>query len=155
MDTDAENLRITFVDESRDDIHPAQGIPGQKHFITIISDELPGILRLFTGRLAFVLLQDPGSVSITASAPCLSTKHLKHNNGRSRRGKKCSRMRVKATSQLRRPPSQKALSVVFQLTFFPRYHCTLDPDIRRYSDRRINETLGVTRLSGVVEMFRQ
>ena len=44
MDTDAENLRITFVDDSRDDIHPAQGIPGQKHFITIISDELPGIL---------------------------------------------------------------------------------------------------------------
>ncbi|WP_338607402.1 hypothetical protein V6S36_04060 [Citrobacter freundii] len=33
IDTDAENLRITFVDESRDDIHPAQGVPGQKHFI--------------------------------------------------------------------------------------------------------------------------
>lgn len=60
MDTDAENLRITFVDDSRDDIHPAQGIPGQKHFITIISDELPGILRLFTleGWRSF-LLQDP------------------------------------------------------------------------------------------------
>ena len=61
MDTDAENLRITFVDDSRDDIHPAQGIPGQKHFITIISDELPGILRLFTleGWRSF-LLEDPG-----------------------------------------------------------------------------------------------
>ncbi|EMB9957219.1 hypothetical protein ACTM7X_22010 [Citrobacter braakii] len=60
MDTDAENLRITFVDDSRDDIRPAQGIPGQKHFITIISDELPGILRLFTleGWRSF-LLQDP------------------------------------------------------------------------------------------------
>lgn len=60
IDTDAENLRITFVDESRDDIHPAQGVPGQKHFITIISDEIPGILRLFTleGWRTF-LLQDP------------------------------------------------------------------------------------------------
>lgn len=61
IDADAENLRITFVDESRDDIHPAQGIPNQKHFITIISDEVPGILRLFTqeGWRTF-LLGDPG-----------------------------------------------------------------------------------------------
>ncbi|HBN0911692.1 TPA: hypothetical protein P7W98_001477 [Escherichia coli] len=60
-DADSENLRITFVDDSRDDIHPAQGIPGQKHFITIISDEIPGILRLFTpeGWRTF-LLGDPG-----------------------------------------------------------------------------------------------
>lgn len=60
MDTDAENLRITFVDESRDDIHPTQGVPGQKHFVTIISDEIPGVLRLFTqeGWRTF-LLQDP------------------------------------------------------------------------------------------------
>ncbi|ENF6042021.1 hypothetical protein ABRV10_004082 [Citrobacter amalonaticus] len=60
MDADAENLRIAFVDESRDDIHPAQGVPGQRHFITIISDEVPGILRLFTpeGWRTF-LLQDP------------------------------------------------------------------------------------------------
>ena len=60
IDADAENLRITFVDEIRDDIHPAQGVPGQKHFITIISDEIPGILRLFTkeGWRTF-LLQDP------------------------------------------------------------------------------------------------
>ncbi|TKK17845.1 hypothetical protein EcCFBP13530_16005 [Enterobacter cancerogenus] len=60
IDADAENLRITFVDESRDDIHPTQGVPGQKHFITIISDEIPGILRIFTleGWRTF-LLQDP------------------------------------------------------------------------------------------------
>ena len=48
IDADAENLRIAFFDESRDNIHPRQGVPDQKHFITIISDEVPGILRLFT-----------------------------------------------------------------------------------------------------------
>ncbi|UYW72782.1 hypothetical protein OFY05_14565 [Pseudocitrobacter faecalis] len=60
IDADAENLRIAFVDESRDDIHPAQGVPNQKHFITIISDEISGTLRLFTleGWRTF-LLQDP------------------------------------------------------------------------------------------------
>lgn len=60
IDADAENLRIAFFDESRDNIHPRQGVPDQKHFITIISDEVPGILRLFTleGWRTF-LLQDP------------------------------------------------------------------------------------------------
>ncbi|ANZ89309.1 MULTISPECIES: hypothetical protein [Enterobacteriaceae] len=60
IDADAENLRIAFFDESRDNIHPSQGVPDQKHFITIISDEVPGILRLFTleGWRTF-LLQDP------------------------------------------------------------------------------------------------
>ncbi|WP_440799857.1 hypothetical protein [Serratia marcescens] len=59
LDTGAENLRIVFVDESRDSIHPGQGFPGQKHYITIISDELSGVLRLFTpeGWRTF-LLQD-------------------------------------------------------------------------------------------------
>jgi hypothetical protein len=42
IDADAENLRIAFFDESRDNIHPRQGVPDQKHFITIISDEVPG-----------------------------------------------------------------------------------------------------------------
>jgi hypothetical protein len=52
--------------------------------------------------------------------------------------KKCSRMRVKATSQLRRPPSQKALSVVFQLTFFPD---TIAPWILISGDTVIDESM--------------
>jgi hypothetical protein len=58
------------------------------------------------------------------------------------------------TSQLRRL-RHKALSVVFQLTFFPRIPL---PWILISGDTVIDEsmkTLGVTRLSGVVEMFRQ
>lgn len=59
VDAHAEDLRIIFVDESRDVIHPREGISGQKHYITITCNELPGILRLFTfeGWRTF-LLQD-------------------------------------------------------------------------------------------------
>lgn len=59
VDAYAEDLRIIFIDESRDVIHPREGVPGQKHYITITCNELPGILRLFTieGWRTF-LLQD-------------------------------------------------------------------------------------------------
>lgn len=60
IDAVAENHRITFVDKSRDDIHPVQNVPGQKRFISIISVEIPGLLRLFTLEgWRTVLLQDP------------------------------------------------------------------------------------------------
>lgn len=59
VDVHAEDLKIVFIDESRDVIHPREGVPGQRHYITITYNEIPGILRLFTleGWRTF-LLQD-------------------------------------------------------------------------------------------------
>ena len=114
-DADSENLRITFVDDSRDDIHPAQGIPGQKHFITIISDEIPGILRLFTPEGWRTFLR-------------YSPDNLRH---------------------------KKYHQMLFDRLSSSGYYSPLDLSVRRQIDRRTNEALGITRLPGVIEMFRQ
>jgi hypothetical protein len=53
-------------------ISTPQGVPGQKHFITIISDEVPGILRLFTlkgGARFYSRIQD-SSVSLYLRPVC-------------------------------------------------------------------------------------
>ncbi|HGE8464650.1 hypothetical protein PTR02_12850 [Serratia nevei] len=131
IDADAENLRITFVDdESRDDIHPAQGIPGQKHFITIVSDETPGILRLYyPRRVAYVF---------TRGSQASSARHLKHSNGRSCRGKKYTRRRVESTLP-QTTSVTKSIIRCFSTDFLPPD--TIAPWILVSEDKLTDETM--------------
>jgi hypothetical protein len=138
IDTDAENLRITFVDESRDDIHPAQVSPVRSTLSPSSAMNSPESCDSSPWKVGARFYSRIRLRQYHRICALFVNESFETQQWKVAPWKKCSRMRVKATSQLRRPPSQKALSVVFQLTFFPD---TIAPWILISGDTVIDESM--------------